>query len=83
MKTTKIITVTQKHIDTGVRIDPIKCPVAKAIRAAGFKNVSVGGTVCFGKNYSKSAALPKRVCNFITRFDREKAVKPFTFRLTY
>ncbi len=84
MKITKIITVTQKHINKGIQTDAQECPIAKALRTAGLRNVSVSGmSVYFGKGWKRTAELPKRARNFIKKFDNEKPVKPFTFRLTY
>jgi hypothetical protein len=44
---TKTITVTEKHIRTGVPCDARECPIAKAFRAAGLRNVMIGYEINF------------------------------------
>ena len=82
---TKIITVTQKDIDSPIINRRLDCPVAKAINRA-FKEkmgfASVGRTSIVlraGDRYS----LCKEASDFINRFDGEEEVEPFTFTLRY
>ena len=78
------VVVTQEHIDKGVKGEHADCPIALAVKALGYKNVSVdaesidasdgvGGASFFGY-------LPDEAALFIGMFDNgEDEVAPFTF----
>jgi hypothetical protein len=81
------IEVTEKDIRLGKKYNTSNthCPVARAIRRAGLKNVGVGVEWAGIGIYNKTVKLPVRVVNFIKRLcDSEKhdTLKPFTFTLT-
>ena len=80
------IEVTEKHLKEGKPDKCSDCPVARAIRSAGFKNPVVYGDIAyFYKGKTRyTANLPKKVDNFISRFDtfgHDKTYKPFSFML--
>lgn len=72
------VTVTQEHIDRGTRLLSTGCPVARAIAALGFTNVTVGGLTAYA-GPAQRWALPKTARQFIEKFDGRKPVSPFTF----
>jgi sulfatase maturation enzyme AslB (radical SAM superfamily) len=76
---TKTICVTEENIRKGRRRSGRSCPVALAIRRAfKTKNVNVGFLVTVGKmNYT----YPRKVDEFICKFDNEKTVNPMSFVL--
>ena len=74
------ITVTQEHIDNGVPVDSLKCPLALAIREATKNNVwSVGVASVFSGNKGFGIVLPKSAREFRHRFDSNLVVQPFEF----
>lgn len=75
-----IIAVTQEHINAGQRCMPKSCPVALAIAALGFEDVSVGGMYISLKGRAL-LCVPSRVSNFIDAFDNHGEVEPFEFEL--
>lgn len=72
------IKVERRHIQKGKRADCYKCPVALALKEAGYKGVEVGdGFVEFdGITYNM-----RRGTRFIRRFDNNLSVKPTTIEL--
>ena len=83
----KLIEVTQKHINKGVKGKCNRCPVALAISDT-FGTPEVGifyknGWIDSEDDY-KDFNLSRSVSRFIGRFDKlgKKAVKPFRFWLT-
>jgi len=72
------ITVTQWHIDHGVKGLCAYCPVALALHDAGlFGTVQDTWLTIGGKNY----ASPIEVESFVFDFDHSFPVEPFTFKL--
>jgi hypothetical protein len=77
------IKVTQDHIDNG-SIDPRACPVALAIREAGFPKACVLSVqVWLDPNQTTRSAikLPRHTRHFIEAFDEGDHVEPFEFDL--
>lgn len=76
------IEVTAEDIDNGIRTHFLQCPIALAIQRAtrdpGWY-VSARGTVINNKNAAEEIKLPKKCAQFVTRFDDDKSVKPFSF----
>lgn len=81
-----VIKVTQRHIDLGRSHDTsnTRCPVARALRAAGFKRARVGVEWAHGGNDKKLIILPKKVRSFIVDklIRNSGAMRPFSFRLS-
>lgn len=71
------IEVTDEDIDFGLMCDAECCPVARALRRAGFRDVAVY------EDYTKIGALriahSHAVAVFVARFDYERSVQPFSF----
>ena len=79
-----IIKVTQKDIDSGVRISCGKCPIALAIiRTINIKTVRVGwsSTLWTTEKGALKATMPSQARHFITAFDNRLSVEPFQFEL--
>jgi len=82
------ISVTQEHIDSGVRNACSRCPVALAI-AEHVRNgifVHVNRHLAFKNDKDKkylweSVLLPENVLDLIHHFDRAGTVKPIEFDL--
>ena len=73
----KLIKVQQKHIQKGVVCSHNRCPIALAIAdttdiAVSDREVRIGFT---------RIQLSRSAFRFIGRFDSEKPVKPFNFKL--
>ena len=80
------INVTQRDIDYGKRGNAYSCPVSRAIkRNSKVRAVTVGITTAriypLHEVQSKVFFLPRFVTQFITEFDAERDVKPFTFKI--
>ena len=76
------VRVTQKHIDEGCGGNLHFCPIAKAVRDAGFERVSVDGYIISIGQYGhgrEEYKLPRIAKNFVVNFDNGDKVKPFTF----
>lgn len=90
-----LVQVTQKIIDSSIRINCDKCAVAEAINAVlsdKFKAVvGVSAHIYKSENVEfrhteripplASIRLPSFVTGFITRFDSGEAVKPISFEI--
>lgn len=81
-----VIKVLQSHINAARKHEEnytnssSNCPVALAMSAAtGQKIVNVGYNVATLKR--KDISLPKKVQDFILKFDHGDKVKPFTFTI--
>lgn len=74
-----IISVTQKHIDSGFRGSCDKDPVALALKDSGFKKVwiSPDRVILDGVEYE----MPEVVSKFIRDFDNVRFVDPFEFEI--
>lgn len=79
---TLTINVTQEDIDKGIKESCFSCPVAKALRRVMSNStyIRVGNpTVTVG---SCTTQLPIVASHFISKFDIDQPVSPFTFDLT-
>ena len=74
------ITVTQQHIDAGVRGSATSDPVALALKDAGWEKVYVN---VFGIQLGKEKRypLPEGMWKFMYDFDNGNPVFPFEFEL--
>lgn len=70
--------IRQIHIDTGVQGEPDSCPVALAIKEAGYER-SVGDEIIIDGLKFK---LPQAVSDFVADFDGGENPVPFSFDLT-
>lgn len=81
-----IIKVTANDIAKGIPTHVRECPVARALRRAGFKNVGVGRTYLTVDGGKKEISTPDNVVAFVQAFDREitraQAV-PFSFEVPW
>lgn len=82
------VIVTQDHIDHGYPGTPSSCPVALALKetSTDFANVIVGPFWFSSRNEEFQITygvtnLPKKVQQFIRKFDTSKPVKPFLFEI--
>lgn len=84
MKTT--IKVTQDLIDSGVRLSSVSCPIAKALRLAGYECTVTQTDVSFylhkhSENRYATSQLPAMARLFVRNFDDGNPVNPFEFEL--
>jgi hypothetical protein len=77
------ITVTQKHIENGEACSSDSCPLALALKDAGFKNAFVGGGYIFfdSRDPDRYIAMRWDIYDFVRDFDTKKPVCPITFEL--
>lgn len=73
------INVTKKDIQNGKRCNGIKCPVALAISRKINKKAEVGSVAIYISG--KPIMMPKKVRDFIGKFDSQNKAKPFSFNL--
>jgi hypothetical protein len=82
-----IIEVTQQDIDAGQRFDCEACPIALALRRAGFADAEVGHSAAWRTPDEQwehqTTRLPYEAQNFIKRFDTLQAVEPFKFDIPW
>ena len=78
------ISVTQKHIDAGVRGSCSSDPIALAMREAGLDRPHVGPTyITWRKDFKDySVETPADVLEFMEQFDNKGWVKPLDFELS-
>jgi hypothetical protein len=75
------INVTQEHIDHGILLNSSSCPVAMAVRAAGFTGANVHAKCITyqGWNYT----YPRSAQAFVKAFDQPSCrtceIEPFSF----
>jgi hypothetical protein len=76
------IHVTQEHIDKGLKSCG-GCPIALALRDAGFNDVVVFQRrfIYDARRGSPSHTLPPEAREFIEKFDKGRTVQPFSFEL--
>jgi hypothetical protein len=87
MSETVTITVTQDHINKGVKQDCWSCPIALAIQdampgviCAEVLNPDLGFATIFGDDGDcGEALLPDPARHFIAEFDNGQTVHPFAF----
>ncbi len=79
------ITVTQEHIDGGVKDSPWACPIARALpRApAGYDYEVFEDRVHLwsSREGARYSYLPEEARLFVAKFDNGEAVEPFEFEL--
>lgn len=76
------ITVTQAHIDNGVR-SFTHCPIALAIKEQTKGRVLVCGSAFITKNGVETVySFPDSATNFVSAFDNNRSVHPFEFEMT-
>ena len=78
------VKVTVECIRAGKQRQPCHCPVAIALRDAGFKHPSVQQTMfsyCYVKDQKRCKDLPVEARQFIADFDSGKKVDPFEFNV--
>lgn len=82
----KTIRVQAGHIKLGLKNRPMQCPIARAVRGAGF----VEPIVCLGEICARRGALtryrailPASAMQFIDDFDNGKPVEPFEFAVKF
>lgn len=83
MKPTKV-KVTAEHIKKGLKEDPCNCPIALALKDAGYKEVLVRGSeIEFDSTngYAICIAAGTRIDLFIDDFDSGTKVKPMTISM--
>lgn len=75
------ITVTQSHIDRGVRKSSCQCPIAQALMSAGFRSPTVHR---FGIYHVGPRVIepPQEARNFMSAFDAGTPVQPFSFEVS-
>jgi hypothetical protein len=71
------ISVTEDDIKRGTANDSYLCPIARAVRRLGKTRVSVDGYRIVVRN--ASYGMSREAQRFVSRFDIDKVVKPFTF----
>ena len=73
------INVTETDIKRGIKNSCFHCPIALALRRAYKKDISASiDSAWFGR---RSIDLPVKAIDFITSFDYDRPVKPFSFDL--
>ena len=78
------INVSPYHIKRGIRNSVRNCPVARAMRTAGFTVISVNYTtieVFIARGQNTCFKTPNTVAQFINDFDLKRHVLPFHFQL--
>lgn len=75
-----LIQVTAKHIATGSRLNPRRCPIALAFIDAGFGDVRVN--VSRVKIGPESYSLSQEVGEFIRSFSIARTGQPFSFEFS-
>lgn len=71
------IKVSRVHIKKGKKGSTKSCPIARAIRSLGYKNIAVSS--CDIQINDHVYDIPDKVSDFIEQFDDGKEVKPFEF----
>jgi hypothetical protein len=79
---TVTVQVTEEDIRDGQRHSCLSCPVAKAIGRATGKWCQVVCS-CWWLRNRIPLRLPDDAITFIDRFDRQLAVKPISFEISY
>jgi hypothetical protein len=74
------IEVTQSDIDNGLSCDSQYCPIALAVRRAGFTNVNVDESV-ISVGDGRLFEHDNERFDFLIHFDRNLEVEPFSFDL--
>ena len=74
------IEVTAEDIAEGYQCDSFQCPIALALKRAGFAAPTVGAT-CFSEGDGEDIDLPEQARDFVFRFDGKGRgpIEPFSF----
>ena len=75
------ITVTKEDIENGIRSSNKFCPIALALKRAGYKDAIVRTIEFLYDCGNAGCNLPLEAQKFIYSFDVGKPVKPFTFSI--
>jgi len=78
---THTIEVKQEHLNKGKKHKCNECPVALALKDAGFSGVNV--TYFSATLNGTYVPLSKTVESYIKAFDADKPVSPFTFQVEF
>ena len=81
---TKVIKVTQRHIDKGEPTSPFRCPIALALKTARVKHTGVGShDIWLGDINGPHAIidLPLEAIRQQRSFDRGRGMTPFEFEI--
>lgn len=76
------IFVTGQHIQKGKRGTLRSCPIARALKDAGFTHVEVGSDGVRVDGIDLDPPFPPKVRRFVNQFDNGDVVEPFDFPLT-
>jgi hypothetical protein len=81
----KLIKVSSEHIKKGTPVGGRLCPIALALKDAGFTDVDVDDESIQATKDGLFiyTGTPKRAATFVRKFDNEKKVAPFNFYLEY
>ena len=78
----KVIEVTQKHIDIGTPLHSNHCPIALAVKEHLKEKISFGiSQIQYHIDEFEFGNTMDEVKEFISRFDNNLSVQPFTFEL--
>ncbi len=80
----QVIKVSKEHIKYGFRRSAWACPIAMALRDAGFDSPEVLDCIIIFKNESGGyveTTLPFPARNFVRRYDKWLKCEPFEFEL--
>jgi hypothetical protein len=78
------ITVTREDIEVGRRYDPVRCPVARALRRSGMVYFTVMESAVRLRDEERHGGLlvlPVSVQDWIRKFDRGEPVEQVSFEL--
>ena len=72
--------MTQQHIDDGERGRPSHCPVALALRGAGYTDATIyrGRVYYSGRFYAICRQLSRKVMEMVADYDTGAPMHPFT-----
>lgn len=76
-----MVHVTQDHIDRGRKNVAESCAIALALKDKFEENFNVVGAHIISNEKGTAFHGPRRIDNFIERFDNGEKVKPFSFVL--
>lgn len=78
MNNTVTVRVTEEHILKGIKRNAGKCPIKLALIDAGLEDVKF---CCASPTHN--SGFPREVADFISDFDSDLPVAPFSFEYTY
>lgn len=77
------VTITQEHINNGVKNSATSCPIALALKDTGWRRPYVWSIDCYDRGpepYMTKYLLSLKAQRFVENFDTGKPVQPATFR---